>query len=78
MSPRYKSPPKTEGYGGLIRGSLTVIKANIGGYVGHSSMHPELIAKGQENLGKSKTKGGGLTDFHVTRCGDDLQLILTH
>jgi fructose 1,6-bisphosphate aldolase/phosphatase len=41
-------------------------------------MHPELIAKGQENLGKSKTKGGGLTDFHVTRCGDDLQLILTH
>jgi len=57
--------------------TLTVIKADIGGYVGHSSMHPEIMAYGNEQLEKAKGRGL-LIDFHVTRCGDDLQLIMTH
>ncbi|MEE8372157.1 MAG: fructose-1,6-bisphosphate aldolase/phosphatase [Dehalococcoidia bacterium] len=57
--------------------TLSVIKADIGGYVGHSSMHPDLIAEAQEHMEKAK-KEGLLIDFHVTRCGDDLQLIMTH
>jgi len=57
--------------------TLSVIKADIGGYVGHSSMHPDLIAKAQANLDKAQ-KEGLLIDFHVTRCGDDLQLIMSH
>jgi fructose 1,6-bisphosphate aldolase/phosphatase len=40
-------------------------------------MHPDLIAKAQANLGKAQ-KEGLLIDFHVTRCGDDLQLIMSH
>ena len=57
--------------------TLSVIKADIGGYVGHSSMHPDLEAKGNECLAKAK-KEGTLIDYHVTKCGDDLQLIMTH
>jgi len=57
--------------------TLSVIKADIGGYVGHSSSHPDILAKAQEYLEKAK-KDGLLVDFHVTRCGDDLQLIMTH
>jgi fructose 1,6-bisphosphate aldolase/phosphatase len=57
--------------------TLSVIKADIGGYVGHSSSHPEILADAQKNLEKAK-KSGLLVDFHVTRCGDDLQLIMTH
>ena len=57
--------------------TLSVIKADIGGYVGHSSMHPALIEKGQECLEPAK-RDGLLIDYHVTRVGDDLQLIMTH
>ncbi|MDP3879081.1 MAG: fructose-1,6-bisphosphate aldolase/phosphatase [Dehalococcoidales bacterium] len=57
--------------------TLSVIKADIGGYVGHSETHPDLIAKADECLAEAK-KGGLLIDYHVTKCGDDLQLIMTH
>jgi fructose 1,6-bisphosphate aldolase/phosphatase len=57
--------------------TLSVIKADIGGYVGHSSIHPDLIDTAQKRL-TSAVKKGFLIDFHVTRCGDDLQLIMTH
>ncbi|MDY6912252.1 MAG: fructose 1,6-bisphosphatase, partial [Chloroflexota bacterium] len=57
--------------------TLSVIKADIGGYVGHSSMHPDLMVEGQEWMTRAK-KEGLLIDFHVTRCGDDLELIMTH
>ena len=57
--------------------TLSVIKADIGGYVGHSSSHPLVLEKANELLDKAK-RDGLLVDFHVTRCGDDLQLIMTH
>ncbi len=57
--------------------TLSVIKADIGGYVGHSSSHPLLIEKGHECMEKAK-RDKLLVDFHVTNCGDDLQLIMTH
>ncbi len=57
--------------------TLSVIKADIGGWVGHSSSHPEVIALADESLAKAK-KDGLLVDYHVTKCGDDLQLIMTH
>ncbi len=57
--------------------TLGVIKADIGGYVGHSSSHPRLLEKANENMAKAK-KSGLLIDYHVTRCGDDLELIMTH
>jgi fructose 1,6-bisphosphate aldolase/phosphatase len=57
--------------------TLSVIKADVGGYVGHSSIHTDLIETAKERLSNAADKGL-LTDFHVTRCGDDLELIMTH
>jgi fructose 1,6-bisphosphate aldolase/phosphatase len=57
--------------------TLSVIKADIGGYVGHSESHPDILAKANECIAKAK-KEGLLVDYHVTKCGDDLQLIMTH
>jgi len=57
--------------------TLSHIKADVGGYVGHSETHPEVLAKADECLAKAK-KEGLLVDYHVTKCGDDLQLIMTH
>jgi fructose 1,6-bisphosphate aldolase/phosphatase len=57
--------------------TLSVIKADIGGLVGHSASHPALIDRASECLLASKTSGL-LLDYHVAACGDDLQLIMTH
>jgi fructose 1,6-bisphosphate aldolase/phosphatase len=57
--------------------TLSVIKADIGGWVGHSAIHPDLIASAVEDLEAAK-QSGFLVDFRVTACGDDLQLIFTH
>ncbi|GAW92043.1 fructose-1,6-bisphosphate aldolase/phosphatase [Calderihabitans maritimus] len=54
--------------------TLTVIKADIGGFVGHSSVHPKVMEKAQEVLAESDL----LVDFHVTHVGDDINLIMTH
>jgi len=54
--------------------TVSVIKADIGGWVGHSAIHPALIQNAQEKLATAKTSGV-LVDYHVTACGDDLQLI---
>ena len=54
--------------------TLSVIKADIGGFVGHSSVRPELMEKANECLAKAEF----LEDFHVTHVGDDLNLIMTH
>ncbi len=57
--------------------TLSVIKADVGGFVGHSSMHPNLITKAIQILDEHKSKGL-LVDFHVSHCGDDLELIMSH
>lgn len=57
--------------------TVSVIKADIGGWVGHSAIHPALIEGAQEKLTAAKATGV-LVDYHVTACGDDLQLIMTH
>lgn len=57
--------------------TLSAIKADVGGYVGHSSMHPALMEKARELLEQAKNEGT-LIDFCVTHCGDDLELIMTH
>jgi len=57
--------------------TLSLIKADVGGYVGHSSSHPDVIQKAKESLERAKEQGL-LIDYYVTACGDDLQLIMTH
>ncbi|TES90742.1 MAG: fructose 1,6-bisphosphatase [Candidatus Cloacimonadota bacterium] len=57
--------------------TLSAIKADVGGFVGHSSMHPALMEKAKELLESAKNQRL-LVDFCVTHCGDDLELIMTH
>lgn len=57
--------------------TLSVIKADVGGYVGHSSIHPNLMDVAKEKLSRAK-EAGTLIDFHVTSVGDDLELVMTH
>jgi len=57
--------------------TLSVIKADIGGLVGHSHSHPDILAEAKKLLSASKSSGL-IKDFHVTNCGDDLELIITH
>jgi fructose 1,6-bisphosphate aldolase/phosphatase len=57
--------------------TISVIKADIGGYVGHTSVHPRIMEVAEDHLQKAKEQGI-LIDYFVTRVGDDLQLIMTH
>ena len=57
--------------------TISVIKADVGGYVGHSESHPEVIACAEKCMARVK-KNGIILDYHVTKCGDDLELIMTH
>ncbi len=57
--------------------TLSVIKADVGGWVGHSSSHPELLNRAKEMLDSARSKGI-IRDFYVSNAGDDMELIMTH
>jgi len=57
--------------------TLSVIKADVGSYVGHSSVHPELLTVARDCLARAAEKGY-LIDYHVTSVGDDMNLVMTH
>jgi fructose 1,6-bisphosphate aldolase/phosphatase len=57
--------------------TLSVIKADIGGYVGHSAMHPEILAHGRDELARA-VASGLLIDAQARSCGDDLFLVMSH
>ena len=55
--------------------TLSIIKADTGGFVGHSSVHPTMVELARERV--ERAKGSLLIDGQVATCGDDLSLILT-
>jgi fructose 1,6-bisphosphate aldolase/phosphatase len=57
--------------------TVSSIKADIGGMVGHSSSHPDILDVGREETERAK-QSGLLIDAHVSHCGDDMFLIMTH
>ena len=57
--------------------TLSVIKADVGGLVGHHKVHPEQVRVAREKVTEARDSGLFI-DFHVTSAGDDIQLILTH
>ncbi|MGA9097343.1 MAG: fructose-1,6-bisphosphate aldolase/phosphatase [Methanotrichaceae archaeon] len=57
--------------------TVSLIKADVGGYPGHSSVHPALIEAADKHLELAK-KSGALIDFRVLSCGDDLELLMSH
>jgi fructose 1,6-bisphosphate aldolase/phosphatase len=57
--------------------TISVIKADVGSLAGHTVVHPKLEEVANASLSLAK-KEGKLIDFHVTHCGDDLELIMSH
>lgn len=57
--------------------TLSVMTADVGGFIGHVSSHPDVLNTAKERLYSSREKGV-IEDFHVLRCGDDIGLIITH
>lgn len=57
--------------------TFSIIKADVGGWPGHSLVHPKLIETAEKEMQKA-VKKGLIRDFHVTHAGDDLELIMTH
>lgn len=57
--------------------TVSLIKADVGGFPGHSSVHPALIEVAKKELEKAK-KGKLVIDYHVLAAGDDLQLLMSH
>jgi len=55
--------------------TVSVIKADVGGWPGHSKVHPELLDVARDFIGDKATE---LIDHHVTSVGDDLEIIMTH
>jgi fructose 1,6-bisphosphate aldolase/phosphatase len=56
--------------------TMSIIKADTGGYVGHSAIHPEMVEQARRAV--QQAKGDLLIDGQVSWCGDDLSLIMTH
>ena len=57
--------------------TLSVIKADVGGFVGHSAMHDDILHEGREAMTQA-IQSGLLIDAHVSYCGDDMFLIMSH
>lgn len=57
--------------------TVSCIKADIGGFVGHTASHPDILDIGRDHLAKA-VQSGLLIDGHVSFCGDDMFLIMTH
>lgn len=57
--------------------TISAIKADVGGYVGHSDVHPDMLAEAESRV-REGIGGGLLIDGKVGKCGDDLNLVLTH
>lgn len=56
--------------------TLSIIKADTGGWVGHSAVHPDMVDVATRAV--DAARGGLLIDGQVATCGDDLSLIMTH
>jgi fructose 1,6-bisphosphate aldolase/phosphatase len=57
--------------------TISAIKADVGGYVGHGDVHPDMLAEAESRV-REAIADGILFDGKVNRCGDDLNLVLTH
>lgn len=60
-----------------MKTTVSVIKADIGSVSGHCVAHPELMDICDEVLNEA-LESNILSDYYISRCGDDIDLIMTH
>lgn len=53
--------------------TLSIIKADTGGWLGHSAVHPDMVDVAREAI--DGARGRLLIDGRVATCGDDLSPI---
>ncbi len=61
----------------MTKVTISIIKADVGGWPGHATVHPKLMQIANDMLTEAVEKAT-ISDFHVTHCGDDLELIMSH
>lgn len=57
--------------------TLSIIKADTGGMVGHTSVHPRMIERAEQRV-RTAVDEGLIRDGDVAACGDDTSLIMLH
>jgi fructose 1,6-bisphosphate aldolase/phosphatase len=57
--------------------TLSIIKADTGGFVGHSAVHPDMLAEASRAIHRA-IQSELIIDGQVASCGDDISLIMTH
>ncbi|MEM3421574.1 MAG: fructose-1,6-bisphosphate aldolase/phosphatase [Candidatus Hadarchaeum sp.] len=60
-----------------MKTTISVIKADVGSIPGHVKVPEELLEIAEKSL-KVATQKGIIKSYHVTNCGDDLELIMSH
>ncbi|MBU0497390.1 MAG: fructose-1,6-bisphosphatase [Candidatus Thermoplasmatota archaeon] len=60
-----------------MKTTFSIIKADVGGWPGHALVHPDLKEIAAIKLRDAQVSEL-IIDYHVTNCGDDLELIMTH
>ena len=60
-----------------MKTTISIIKADVGGWPGHALVHPDLKEVANIKLREAQVSDL-IKDFHVTNCGDDLELIMSH
>jgi fructose 1,6-bisphosphate aldolase/phosphatase len=60
-----------------MKTTVSVIKADVGSVPGHVSAPGELLDVCEEKLQKA-VEEKVINDFYITRCGDDIELIMSH
>lgn len=56
--------------------TLNIIKADTGGFVGYSAVHPEMMAVARDAVDRA-VRDGLLVGGTVASCGDDVSLVMT-
>jgi len=59
-----------------MKTTISIIKADVGSIGGHTMPSQEMLDICKKKL--EEKKGKLLIDYYVTRCGDDIELLMTH
>jgi fructose 1,6-bisphosphate aldolase/phosphatase len=59
-----------------MKTTISIVGAGVGSFPGPSRVHPRLLEEAAKRL--KEQEGGLLIDSFVPRCGDGLELVMTH
>lgn len=62
---------------GIVVLTLSIIKADTGGHVGHSAVHPAQVAEAEKRITRAR-EDGLILDGQAVAFGDDLALVTVH